>query len=232
MNDKVKEKIACLIIEMIWNRFIDIPFFDSKDNPSVFQDSFIKNFNSSNKQSSSETPDKLNNVIQTFFLSKIADIVFFERTAQILCDGEKRKFKDLTINEAQQSIVSEVISSLKNNKSKPNLKEENNQLFSAKGKSSLNIPNFDADVYYEDENDIVVIEIKTVKSNSGIFKVEKEKILLAKAALKNLNPKKNIFYYLAFPFDPLNEEKCGYNKKRFFNYSVDFKKFFDGAEVL
>jgi len=232
MNDKVKEKIACLIIEMIWNRFIDIPFFDSKDNPSVFQDSFIKNFNLSNEQSSSETPDKLNNVIQTFYLSKIADIVFFERTAQILCDGEKRKFKNLTINTTQQSAVNEIISSLKNNNSKPNLIRENELIFSELGKASNSIPNFDADVYYEDGNNIVIIEIKTVKPNSGIFKVEKEKILLAKAALKNLHPKKNVYYYLAFPFDPLNKEKYGYDKERFFSYSIDFKKFFDSDEVL
>lgn len=50
--------------------------------------------------------------------------------------------------------------------------------------------------------------------------------------MKNLYPKKNIYFYLAFPFDPLNEEHCGFNKERFFNYSVDFKKFFADDEVL
>ena len=157
---------------------------------------------------------------------------FFERTAQILCDGEKRKFKDLTITASQQAVISEIISSLKNKKRKPNLKQENKDIFSRTGKSNISIPNFDADVYYEDSKNIVLIEIKTVKPNSGIFKVEKEKILLAKAALKNLHLEKNIYFYLAFPFDPLNDTKSGYDKERFFNYSVDFKKFFDTDEVL
>lgn len=45
-------------------------------------------------------------------------------------------------------------------------------------------------------------------------------------------PSKNVYYYLAFPFDPLNSNSCGFDKHRFFNYSIDFKKFFDNDEVL
>jgi len=37
---------------------------------------------------------------------------------------------------------------------------------------------------------------------------------------------------LAFPFDPLSDTACGYDKKRFMNHSVGFTKFFDPAEIL
>lgn len=232
MKDILKEKIACLIIKMLIQRNNEYSNFEMKGDFSVFQSAFIDTYSSILNRNKSHCFNDIDIYSKINVLNNIVDNTFFERTAQILSDGEKRKFNNLTINKKQQSIINEIISSLKNNKSKPNLKNENKLIFSAKGNSSQSIPNFDADVYYEDENDIVAIEIKTVKPNSGVFKVEKEKILMAKAALKNLNPDKNIYYYLAFPFDPLNSNSCGFDKKRFFNYSIDFKKFFDNDEVL
>ncbi len=232
MDDLNKELIALQVIKTLYSRFENFPEDASDNRNAPFHEAFLEAFKIKLERHVTSVPIFVSLASWMHGLNTSIGQSFFERTAQILCDGEKRKFKDLTINEDQQAVISEIISSLKNNKTKPNLEQENQQIFSAKGKRTLSIPNFDADVYYEDENDIVVIEIKTVKPNSGIFKVEKEKILLAKAALKNLFPKKNVFYYLAFPFDPLNEEKCGYDKNRFFNYSIDFKKFFDNDEVL
>ena len=232
MDKTKKEKIALQVIKTLYSRFENFPEDASDNRNAPFHEAFLEAFKVKLEKHVTSVPIFVSLASWMHGLNTSIGQSFFERTSQILCDGEKRKFKDLYISESQQSVVNEIISSLKNNTSKPNLKKENEQIFSIKEKASLSIPNFDADVYYEDINNIVVIEIKTVKPNSGIFKVEKEKILLAKAAFKNLYPQKNIFYYLAFPFDPLNEEKCGYDKKRFFNYSVDFKKFFDNNEVL
>lgn len=232
MHNNTKEKIACLIIEMIIKRHNDYSNFEMKENFSVFQKVFIDNYSILIRKDEKYCFQDINDCSKISFLNNIVDNTFFERTAQILCDGEKRKFKELTITASQQAVISEIISSLKNKKSEPNLKQENKNIFYRTGKSNISIPNFDADVYYEDSKNIVLIEIKTVKPNSGIFKVEKEKILLAKAALKNLYPAKNIYFYIAFPFDPLNDVKSGHDKARFFNYSVDFKKFFDSDEVL
>jgi len=232
MDDIKKEKIAIQVVKTLYSRFENFPVDASDNRNAPFHEAFLKAFKVKLEKHVTSVPIFVTLASWMHGLNTSIGQSFFERTSQILSDGEKRKFNNLTINKKQQSIINEIISSLKNNKSKPNLKNENKLIFSAKGNSSQSIPNFDADVYYEDENDIVVIEIKTVKPNSGIFKVEKEKILLAKAALKNLHPGKNVYYYLAFPFDPLNENKCGYDKERFFNYSIDFKKFFDGAEVL
>lgn len=232
MNDLTKEQIALQVIKTLYSRFENFPEDASDNRNAPFHEAFLEAFKLKLEEHVTSVPIFVSLASWMHGLNTSIGQSFFERTAQILCDGEKRKFKDLAINNNQQAVISEIISSLKNNKIKPNLKEENRKVFSADGREMLTIPNFDADVYYEDENDIVAIEIKTVKPNSGIFKVEKEKILLAKAALKNLFPNKNIYYYLAFPFDPLNESTCGYDKIRFFNYSVDFKKFFDSEEIL
>ncbi|PIW76638.1 MAG: hypothetical protein CO001_00400, partial [Candidatus Portnoybacteria bacterium CG_4_8_14_3_um_filter_40_10] len=43
---------------------------------------------------------------------------------------------------------------------------------------------------------------------------------------------KNIRYFIGFPFDPTSEEPTGYNKERFFNYLIEFKKYFAPEEVL
>lgn len=232
MDELKKEKIALQVIKTLYSRFENFPENASDNRNAPFHEAFLEAFKLKIEKHVTSVPIFVSLASWMHGLNTSIGQSFFEKTAQILCDGEKRKFKNLTINTTQQTAVNEIISSLKNNNSKPNLIKENELIFSELGKASNSIPNFDADVYYEDENDIVVIEIKTVKPNSGIFKVEKEKILLAKAALKNLHPSKNVYYYLAFPFDPLNENKCGYDKERFFSYSIDFKKFFDGAEVL
>lgn len=232
MDDLKKEKIAIQVIKTLYSRFENFPIDASDNRNAPFHEAFLKAFKIKIEKHVTSVPIFVTLASWMHGLNTSIGQSFFERTAQILSDGEKRKFNDLKINENQQSIINEIISSLKNNKSKPNLKNENKLIFTAKGNSSQSIPNFDVDVYYEDTNDIVAIEIKTVKPNSGIFKGEKEKILMAKAALKNLNPAKNVYYYLAFPFDPLNSNSCGFDKHRFFNYSIDFKKFFDNDEVL
>jgi len=232
MDDIKKEKIAIQVIKTLYSRFENFPVDASDNRNAPFHEAFLKAFKVKLEKHVTSVPIFVTLASWMHGLNTSIGQSFFERTSQILSDGEKRKFNNLTINKKQQSIINEIISSLKNNKSKPNLKNENKLIFSAKGNSSQSIPNFDADVYYEDVNDIVAIEIKTVKPNSGIFKVEKEKILMAKASLKNLHPNKNVYYYLAFPFDPLDSNSCGFDKHRFFNYSVDFKKFFDPDEIL
>jgi hypothetical protein len=232
MDDIKKEKIAIQVIKTLYSRFENFPVDASDNRNAPFHEAFLKAFKVKLEKHVTSVPIFVTLASWMHGLNTSIGQSFFERTAQILSDGEKRKFNNLTINKKQQSIINEIISSLKNNKSKPNLKNENKLIFSAKGNSSQSIPNFDADVYYEDVNDIVAIEIKTVKPNSGVFKVEKEKILMAKASLKNLHPNKNVYYYLAFPFDPLDSNSCGFDKHRFFNYSIDFKKFFDPDEIL
>lgn len=91
---------------------------------------------------------------------------------------------------------------------------------------------FTADVYKETNQLIEAVEMKSVRPNSGEGRGEKVKVLNAKAALKLISPEKEIKFYVGFPFDPTSPSPTGYDKERFFNYLVEFKKFFSPAEVL
>ena len=74
--------------------------------------------------------------------------------------------------------------------------------------------------------------MKSVRPNSGEGRGEKQKILYAKAALQRLHPDKEIKYYVGFPFDPTSPTPTGYDKARFMNHLIEFKKFFSPSEVL
>lgn len=232
MDALKKERIAIEVIKTLKSRFDNFPEDASDNRNAPFHEAFLEAFKVEIEKHVTDIPIFVSLASWMHGLNTTLGQSFFENCSHILCDGEKREFTELTINTNQQNIVNEIITLLKNKKQKPALNAENDLLFSAKGKPVHHIQNFTADVYYEDDEKIVAIELKTVKPNSGIFKSEKEKILYAKAGLKNKYPQKSIYYYIGFPFDPLNETKCGYDKKRFFNYGIDFKKFFDPHEVL
>jgi hypothetical protein len=157
---------------------------------------------------------------------------FFEKVAHILCDGEKKEYKDLQYSQRQQSAISDIITALKNGQQSPDVQRENTLIFNNNTPQDKQIANFTADCYYEDANTVVAIELKTVRPNSGVFKNEKDKMLSAKAGLKNKYLKKSVFYYLAFPFDPLSDTPTGSDKIRFMQHSVDFTKFIASDEVL
>ncbi len=232
MNDLKKERIALEVIKTLKSRFDSFPEDASDNRNAPFHEAFLEAFSIKIKKHVTDILIFVSLSSWMHGLNTTLGQSFFENVAHILCDGEKREFKNLLISSDQQIIINEIITSFKNKNQKPNLDSENELLFTKKRKNSQSIPNFTADVYFEDDNKIIAVELKTVKPNSGIFKGEKEKILYAKAGLKNKHPEKQIFYYLGFPFDPLNEKKCGYDKKRFFNYGIDFKKYFDPAEIL
>ncbi len=91
---------------------------------------------------------------------------------------------------------------------------------------------FTVDNYIETDNEIIAIELKSVRPNSGEGKGEKQKILYAKSALKLLHPEKEIKYFVGFPFDPTSPTATDFDKERFFDYLIEFKKFFDPGEIL
>lgn len=232
MNELKKESIALEVIKTLKSRFDNFPEDASDNRNAPFHEAFLKAFKIKLEEHVTDIPIFVSLASWMHGLNTSIGQSFFESVAQILCDGEKREFKDLLINSSQQSAINEIMISLKNRKQKPALIKENKLLFNNIKQNNLSIQNFTADVYFEDEKKIVAIELKTVKPNSGVFNKEKEKILNAKAGLKNKFSEKEIFFYLGFPFDPLSEEECGYDKSRFFNYGIDFKKFFDPDEVL
>lgn len=161
---------------------------------------------------------------------------FFENVGQILSGGAKKEFTSKTkslpkLSSSQKLKIANTIIGLSNSDflsdsliDREEIKEIVEELEDATG--------FTADIFFEDDKQVVCIELKTVKPNKGVFKVEKQKILEAKAALKTEHPNKTVKFFIGFPFDPLSDEPTTYNKQRFMNYSVDFRKYFAESEFL
>jgi hypothetical protein len=157
---------------------------------------------------------------------------FFENVSHLLCGGEKKEYKDLQISQHQQTAVADIITDLKNARQTPDLQRENGLIFGNNNPQNKSVSNFTADCYFEDEDKIVAIELKTVKPNRYAFRNEKEKMLSAKAGLKNRFPDKDVFFYLGFPFDPQGSTPTAYDKTAFMNYAIDLKKFIAADEFL
>lgn len=232
MNELKKEQIALEVIKTLKSRFDNFPEDASDNRNAPFHEAFLEAFKVKIEQHVTNIPIFISLASWMHGLNTTLGQSFFEHVAHILSDGEKRKFEGMRLNQNQQSTINDIISSLKNNTRQPNLNQENDELFATHSGVNVITSNFSADVYFEEADKLVLVELKTVKPNSDIFKEQKTKFLNAKAALKNKFPSKKIYFYLAFPFDPLHTEKCGYDKTRFFNYSIDFKKYFDPDEVL
>ena len=232
MNALKREQIALEVIKTLKSRFDNFPVDASDNRNAPFHEAFLEAFKVKIEKHVTNIPIFVSLASWMHGLNTTLGQSFFEHVAHILCDGEKRKFERMIISHNQQSVIGDIIASLKNDARRPNLQKENEELYNEHGRAEIEAPNFSADVYFEEADKLVLVELKTVKPNSDIFKEQKTKFLNGKAALKNKFPSKKIYFYLGFPFDPLHTEKCGYDKTRFFDYSVDFKKYFDPEEVL
>lgn len=160
----------------------------------------------------------------------------FESISHILSGGYKRKFTgpySLKVKNTQASNVENIIRDLKSGARLPDLDREDELVFNYQSdEHSIDSLPFTADIYFERGDDVIAIELKSVRPNSGEGRGEKQKILYGKAALKLQNPNKNIKFFIGFPFDPTSNDATGYDKERFFDYLIEFKKFFSKKEVL
>lgn len=159
---------------------------------------------------------------------------FFENVAHILCDGTKKEFTAkkkslLQLSKSQKQRIGNIITDLTNGNFFPDSLADNEEIEDAL-ELLEEATGFTADIFFEDDEQVVCVELKTVKPNKGVFKVEKQKILEAESALRTAYPNKKVKFYIGFPFDPLSSEPCGYDKQRFMNYSVDFRKYFSESE--
>lgn len=239
MEDKIKQDIATQLISSLYQQNLYFPniFLEDLMIAESYK-TYLHNFSIHSIFVDISIEKKITaNTTFPFVIDEVGQS-FFENTAHILCGGEKKEFtigknNNLKIEQSQKNAVSQIITDLSNGNRQPILQTENELIFQQPTTSNLvEGTDFTADVFCESTTDIVCIEIKTVKPNKGVFKVEKQKILEAKAALKLKYPNKEIKYFLAFPFDPLSDTPCGYDKKRFMEYSVGFTKYFDEAEIL
>ncbi|SFE68042.1 TdeIII family type II restriction endonuclease [Thermoflexibacter ruber] len=238
LSNLTKQQIATQVIRTLYSQFEKFPEDVSSNRNAPFHEAFVNAFSDKLDGKVSSIPTLISLSSWLHGLNTSLGQSFFENTAQILCGGEKKEFttgkrNNLHIEQSQKDAISQIITDLSNGNQNPSLLRENYLIFQKPIISNLvEGTDFTADVFFENNIEIVCIEIKTVKPNKGVFKVEKQKILEAKAALKLKYPSKAIKYFLAFPFDPLSDTPCGYDKKRFMEYSVGFTKYFDEAEIL
>lgn len=160
----------------------------------------------------------------------------FENVAHILSGGYKREFTGayvLNVKRTQATNIENIIRDLKAGTQVPDLSRENELVLRFDG-NDPEIPSlpFTVDVYIEKEDEIIAIELKSVRPNSGEGRGEKQKILYGKAALRLANPDKDIRFFIGFPFDPTSPQPTASDKARFFTYLIEFSKFFDSEEVL
>ena len=241
LDNLTTEKISIEVIKTLVTRFENFPEDASNNRNAPFHEAFLKAF-------SNKLLDKVSDI--SFFISLSSWLqglnttlgqTFFENIAHCLCGGEKREYTskklgNLKISQIQRDNIGNIIANLSNSIKMPDLSNENSLLYNYDTSPKTNALDFSADVFFENQNSVIAIELKSVKPNSGEMRGEKQKILEGKSALFHLFPNKKIFFYIGFPFDPTidpsEELITDYNKPRFLNSIINMTKFFDPNETL
>ncbi|MFC2130286.1 TdeIII family type II restriction endonuclease [Bacteroidota bacterium] len=236
LSDLQKELIAIEVIRTLYKQFEKFPEDATHNRNAPFHKAFLKAFSNKLEDKVKSIPIFISLASWMHGLNTSLGQSFLEKTAHILCHGEKREFTTtkntaLKISENQNNIINNIITELSNGIRMPNPSLEESVCFT-NDVGDIDATNFTVDIFYQDDDQIVCIESKTVKPNKGVFKVEKQKVLEAKTALKNKYPDRMIKYYLGFPFDPLSYTPTGFDKQLFMDYSVGFRKYFSEDEFL
>lgn len=237
MNDETKEKIAFEVIKTLISRFESFPDDTTTNRNAPFHKAFLNAFKDKLKNKVSNIPFMISLSSWLHGLNTTLGQQFFENVAHIVSNGTKREWTNkkegnLYITKRQKEIINEIITKLSTDEEKPNLKKENKLIFQDDDSEKVKAINFSADIFYEDENSVTAIELKSVKPNSGEMRGEKQKILEGKAALYHKFKPKKINFFIAFPFDPTSNEDIKYDKDRFLNSIINMKKSFSKEEVL
>lgn len=232
ITERKKELIAQTIIKILVSRFSSFPEDGNNNRNAPFHVAFLNAFSDKLNERVRDIPDYISLSSWLQGLNTSLGQSFFESVAHILCDGEKKDFKGKKIYSNQVNAISEIMIDLKNSTQKPSLKREDKIIINNGYGDTQNASNFTVDCFYETDNDVVAIELKSVRPNSGEIRGEKQKILQAKAVLRELYPNKTIKYFFGFPFDPTSLTYSGYDKQRFIKYLVEAEKFIDQSEIL
>lgn len=237
IEDAKKERIAVEVIKTLFSRFENFPEDASNNRNAPFHEAFLRAFSNKLNNRVSDIPFFISLSSWLHGLNTTLGQSFFESVAHILSDGYKKEFTAkgnslLKVAQTQIRAASTIITELKNYTEKPDLNRENNLIFNIATQPDLDANSFTVDVYIESSTNIIAIELKSVRPNSGEMGGEKLKILQAKAALHNEFIGKEINYYIGFPFDPTSDTPTGHDKVRFLDYLVDGSKYFALDEVL
>jgi hypothetical protein len=170
-----REQIATVIIEVLYCQLKEILEITNSNQIKKYANTFF----------ASIVDDKLTKITLSSWMHGLNTSLgqsFFERTAYILSNSKKKDFKENTITELQISQISKIITELQNRRgdTKPNLQAENERIWSANFGVEDFAHDFTIDIFWEDETEVVAIEAKTVRPNSDVSKLTKDKILRAK----------------------------------------------------
>ncbi|MFW5990316.1 MAG: TdeIII family type II restriction endonuclease [Campylobacterales bacterium] len=238
MNNLTKQKIAIEVIKTLVSRFDNFPEDSLKNRNAPFHEAFLRAFENKLDGKVSDTPFLITLSSWLHGLNTTLGQQFFEKVAHILSGGDKKEFTsgrlgNLDITRKQSENASAIITSL-SHQGNPSLESEN-QILLQMDKSGLEkAMNLSADVFFEDDDSVTAIELKSVKPNSGEMKGEKHKILEGKARLFHRYPNKKIEFFVGFPFDPTapSSSPTSYDKNRFLDSIINMTKYFDADEVL
>jgi hypothetical protein len=243
LDKKIIEKISLEVIKTLITRFESFPKDASNNRNAPFHEAFLNAFSDKLQGKVLDIPFFISLSSWLQGLNTTLGQSFFENVANILCYGKKREFtqgKDgvLKITKNQKEQAGKIITNLKNTVQTPNLSKENNLILHPDNSVAVvDALGFSADVFYQTDKEVVAVELKSVKPNSGEMRGEKQKILEGKAALFRRYPGKAIKFFIGFPFDPTVDTKnkepySSFDKKRFFEKIVDMNKFFAHDETL
>jgi hypothetical protein len=241
LTNEQKEKISIEVIKTLVTRFESFPEDASNNRNAPFHEAFLNAFSDKLEGKVLDTPFFISLSSWLQGLSTTLGMTFFENVAHSLCDGEKREYTskklgNLQITQTQRDNISSIIANLSNAIALPDLQNENSQIFRDFDVPLINALDFSADVFFENNDSVVAIELKSVKPNSGEMRGEKQKILEGKAALYQLFPDKKIYFYIGFPFDPTinpaSESITSYDKPRFLGSIINMNKYFAHDETL
>ncbi len=225
LSDIKKEKIAQVVIKVLHSRFDSFPLKDGDGRNAPFHTAFLQAFKNKLEDRVQNIPDFISLSSWMHGLNTSLGQSFFEPVAHILCDGEKREFKSKRVFTNQINAIAGIMTDLKNGNKLPSQIEEDNIITQNANGEEKEAPNFIADCFYETDDEVVAIELKSVRPNSGEMRGEKQKILIGRAVLQKLFPNKKVKYLFGFPFDPTAGESVTYDKARFLSYLVEADKF-------
>lgn len=242
ISSRIREKISIEVIKALVTRFENFPEEDCKNRNAPFHEAFLRAFSEKISSKVFDVPFFISLSSWLQGLNTTLGQTFFENVANYLCEGEKREYTskklgNLTITKKQKETVSKIVTDLSNSTCTPDMERENKLLMKSGGNDFANALDFSADVFYEDDENIFAIELKSVKPNSGEMRGEKQKILEGKVALQRKYPNKKVHFFIGFPFDPtvdpLKESvTSSSNKARFLKSIINMNKFFDHKETL
>lgn len=225
LTNTQKEQIAQSVIKVLYTRFNSFPEEDGTNRNAPFHVAFLRAFQSQLDGRVKDIPDFINLSSWMHGLNTTLGQTFFESVAHILCVGAKKNFQGKKIYKNQMTAIADIMIDLKNGTQVPSVSREDSLLAANANGDLQEASNFTADCFYETNTEVVAVELKSVRPNSGEMRGEKQKILAGKAVLRALYPNKTVKYIFGFPFDPTSDTDITYDKSRFLHYLVEAEKF-------